>query len=314
MSTKTGHEAVLEALQEELHRDDEVFVYGGVYQSVGELKDEFGEDRIFNAPLSETATAGTAVGAALSGARPVIEITYADFMAIPADHLINTGPKGHFCYSGDTSVPMVVRAPYGGQNGAYHSQSVEGWFQNVPGLKIVMPSTQAEYKGLLKSAVRDDDPVMFLQHRDHMAESGEVPDDDYTTPIGEADVKREGSDVTIVAYGKLVDHAKTAADELAEEGIEAEIVDPRTLVPLDIDPILESVDKTGKLVIAHLAPKFGGFGGEIGSLVLEKGYDSLDAPLKRVGGPFSPIPYAENLSEEWHPNEEEILEAVHEIV
>lgn len=319
MSERTVRESINEALREEMERDERVFVYGedvgsygGLYQVTAGLQEEFGEERAFDTPLSETAIVGSGVGAALVGARPVPEVMFADFLPIVADHLVNYAAKMYFNYGDETSVPLVVRTMYGAgdQFGLHHAQSVESMFQNVPGLKIVMPSTARDYKGLLKSAIRDDDPVIFLEHKMRYDHTGEVPDDDFTVPLCRTDVKREGSDATVVAIGGMVDEALAAAENLEAAGIDCEVVDPRTIVPLDVDPILESVKKTNILVTAHEAPKFGGFGGELVAQVTEKAFFYLDAPVQRVGAPFTPVPFAENLEQAYLPDSEEIADAV----
>lgn len=322
MSEKTIRESINEALYEELDRDESVFFYGedvadygGLYQVTVGLQDEFGEDRVFDTPLSETAIGGTAVGAALTGGRPIIEIMFGDFLAIIADHLTNYAAKMHFNYGDDTSVPLVVRTTYGAgdQFGLHHSQSPISWFQNVPGIKVVAPSTPYDYKGLLKSAVRDDDPVIFLEHKQRYDKSGEVPDEDYTVPLCRSDVKREGEDVTVVAIGGMVDRALEAADQLAADGIDCEVIDPRTVVPLDKQPIIDSIQKTHQLVIVHEASTFGGIGGEIAARVAEDALFYLDAPVKRVGAPFTPVPFAENLEDAYLPDADDVIDAVREI-
>ncbi|MFC6723680.1 alpha-ketoacid dehydrogenase subunit beta [Halobium palmae] len=319
----TVREGLNQALREEMDRDERVFVfgedvaeYGGLYKVTDGLLDEFGSTRVFDTPLAETSIGGAAVGSALAGARPVAEIMFGDFLAIIADHLINYAAKMHFNYGDDTGVPMVVRATYGGgdQFGLHHSQSPETWFQNVPGLKVVMPSTPADYKGLLKSAIRDDDPVVFLENKQRYDDSGDVPAGDHTVPLCESDVKREGDDVTVVAMGGMVNDALDAAGELAESGIECEVVDPRTVMPLDVDPIVSSVEKTNKLVTVHEAPMFGGFGGEIVAQVAEESLFHLDAPIRRVGAPFTPVPFATSLEEAYLPGSDDITEAVDEVV
>jgi len=323
MTEKTVRESINEALYEELDRDESVFFYGedvgdygGLYQVTVGLQDEFGEDRVFDTPLSETAIGGSAVGAALTGSRPIIEIMFGDFLAIIADHLTNYAAKMHFNYGDDTSVPLVVRTTYGGgdQFGLHHSQSPIAWFQNVPGIKIVAPSTPRDYKGLLKSAVRDDDPVIFLEHKQRYDKAGEVPDGDYTVPLGRSDVKREGEDVTIVAVGGLVDDALEAADRLEADGIDCEVIDPRTVVPLDKEPIIESVQKTHQFVVAHEASTFGGIGGEIAAQVSEDALFYLDAPIERVGAPFTPVPFAKDLEDAYLPDTEDVIDAVESVV
>lgn len=319
MTEQTVRESINEALHEEMARDDRVFVYGedvaeygGLYRVTTGLQDEFGEERVFDTPLSETAIVGSGVGAALAGARPVPEVMFADFLAIVADHLINYAGKMYYNYGDETSVPLVVRTMYGAgdQFGLHHAQSVESWFQNVPGLKIAMPSSVRDYKGMLKASIRDDDPVIFLEHKMRYDKSGEVPDGDFTVPLCESRVAREGDDVTVVALGGMVDEARAAAETLSRDGIECEVVDPRTVVPLDIDPIVDSVKKTNALVTAHEAPTFGGFGGELVSQVTEKAFFYLDAPVQRVGAPFTPVPFAENLEQAYLPGQDDIEDAV----
>lgn len=319
MSGYTVRQALNEALHEELERDDRVLVYGedvadygGLYQVTVGLQEAFGDDRVFDTPLSETAIAGSAVGAALTGTRPVVEIMFADFLPIVADHLINYAAKMRFNYGDDTSVPLVVRAVYGaGDNfGLHHSQSPESWFTNVPGLKVVMPSTPKDYKGLLKAAIRDDDPVVFLEHKLRYDVTGPAPGDDHTVPLCRSDVKREGEDVTVVALGGMVDVALDAAETLAGDGIECEVIDPRTIVPLDATPIVASVEKTNALITVHEAPTFGGFGGEIVARIAEDALFHLDAPIQRVGAPFTPVPFSESLEQAYLPDEDDVIEAV----
>lgn len=320
-SRKTVREALNEALREELDRDERVTLYGedvagygGLYQVTADLGDEFG-DRVFDTPLAETSIGGTAVGAALSGSRPVVEIMFADFLPIVADQMINYAAKMYFNYGDETSVPLVVRTMYGGGDnfGLHHSQSPESWFANVPGIKIVMPGTARDYKGLLKAAVRDDDPVLFMEHKMRYEMEGEVPDEEYTVPLCESDVKREGSDVTLVAIGGMVDRALDAAESLADDGVDCEVVDPRTIVPLDTEPIVESVKKTNVLVTAHEAPTFAGFGGEIAARIAEDALFHLDAPVRRVGAPFTPVPFAEPLEQAYLPDQSDIEEAVRDV-
>lgn len=320
---QTVQESLNQALREELERDERVFLYGedvaeygGLYKITEGLYEQFGEERVFDTPLAETSLGGTAVGAALAGARPVVEIMYADFLPIASDHLINYAAKMYFNYGDETSVPMVVRAMYGtgDGHGLHHGQSSEAWFMNVPGLKIVMPSTPRDYKGLLKSAIRDDDPVLFLENKTRYGSSGPVPEEEFTVPLCESDVKREGKDATIVAIGGMVNEALDAAERLGERGIECDIVDPRTITPLDMDPILKSVEKTNILVLAQEAPKFGGFGSEVAAQVIDDAFFYLDAPVKRVGAPFTPIPFAKNLEETYLPTSEEVETAVVEAI
>lgn len=317
--TLTVRESINQALREEMRRDERVFLYGedvaeygGLYKISDGLLDEFGEQRVFDTPLAETSLGGTAVGSALVGARPVVEIMYADFLPIASDHLINYAAKMYFNYGDETSVPLVVRAMYGtgDGHGLHHGQSPEAWFMNIPGLKIVMPSTPRDYKGLLKAAVRDDDPVVFLENKMQYDLDGPVPEEEYTVPLCESEVKRSGSDVTVVAIGGMVNTALEAAENLSEQGVECEVVDPRTVSPLDTEPILESVEKTNVLVVAQEAPTFGGFGSEVAAQVIDDAFFYLDAPVKRVGAPFTPIPFAENLEEIYFQTADDIESAV----
>lgn len=321
MSEMTVREGIKSALREEMERDERVFLYGedvadygGLYQVTKGLQDDIGEKRVFDTPLSETMLGGTAVGAALTGTRPVVEIMFGDFLSVISDHLVNYAAKMHFNYGDGTSVPLVVRTTYGGgdQFGLHHSQSPVAWYQNVPGLKIVAPSTARDYKGLLKAAIRDDDPVLFLENKQRYEKTGDVPDEEFTVPLCRSDVKREGSDVTVVAVGGMVDRALEAASDLAAEGIDCEVVDPRTLVPLDKEPILESVKKTHALVTVHEAPTFGGYGGEIAAMAADEALFHLDAPVKRVGAPFTPVPFAENLEDTYLPDADDVKSAVRE--
>lgn len=320
---KTVREAINEALHEEMARDESVLLYGedvaeygGLYKTTEGLYEEYGEPRVFDSPLSETAIAGSAVGAALVGARPVVEIMYADFLPIVGDHLINYAAKMHFNYGDGTSVPLVVRSMYGAGDGhgLHHGQSPEAWFMSVPGLKVVMPSTPRDYKGLLKAAIRDDDPVVFLENKMRYEMAGPVPDEEYTVPLCSSEVKREGGDATVVAIGPMVPEAMEAAEALRDRGVEIEVVDPRTITPLDTEPILESVRKTNVLVVAHEAPVYGGFGSEVAAQVIDDAFFYLDAPVKRVGAPFTPIPFAENLEETYLPRAPEIEAAVVEAI
>jgi len=316
-------DAVNLALREELARDERVVLYGedvaeygGLYRVTAGLNEEFGDDRVFDTPLSETTLGGTGVGAALTGARPVVEIMFGDFLAIIADHLINYAAKMYFNYGDGTGVPLVVRTTYGGgeQFGLHHSQSPVAWFQNVPGIKIVAPGSPREYRALLKAAVRDDDPVVFLENKRLYDHEGPVPEAAETMPLCRSAVVRHGTDATVVAVGGMVPEALAAADALADRGIDAEVINPRTLVPLDVDPIVSSVRKTNALVTVHEAPTFGGYGGEIVGQVAERALFSLDAPVRRVGAPFTPVPFAENLESAYLPDADDVEAAVADVV
>jgi len=316
-------EAIAEAIKEEIARDDKVFlmgedvgVLGGAFGSTKGLYKEFGEDRVRDTPISETAIIGFALGAAMAGMRPIAEIMRVDWMTICMDEIVNQVAKMHYLSGGRPRVAMVIRAATEGGIGlgAQHSQSFESWFVHVPGLKVVMPSTPYDAKGLLKAAIRDPNPVIFLEPGVLYSTSGPVPAEDYVIPLGKADIKREGKDATIVVWGTMVLKALNAARTLAGEGIEVEVIDPRTLRPLDIETIIESVKKTGRLVVAHEAMKTCGVGAEIAALVQEKAFDYLDAPVKIVAGLNTPIPYNSTLEQACIPHKENIISAVKEIL
>lgn len=312
-------EAIREALREEMRRDDRVFLfgedvadYGGAFKVSEGLLAEFGPERVFDTPLSESAIAGAAVGAAIVGTRPVAEVMFADFATIAMDGMVNHAAKINYMYGGLASAPMVLRMAYGAgiRFGSHHSQSVEAWLANVPGLTIAMPSTPYDAKGMLKAAIRTPNPVVFLEHKALYPKKGEVPEEEYLIPLGKADVKRQGDNVTIVATGMMVDRALSAARTLEREGVSAEVVDLRSIQPLDEDTILESVKKTGRLVIVHEAPVRGGFGGEVAAVVANKAFGYIDAPIQRVGAPWAPVPFSPPLEDNYLPKESNIIEAV----
>lgn len=315
-------EAIREALRLEMRRDSSVFVlgedvgqFGGCFGVTGDLWQEFGEDRVRDTPISETAIIGAAVGAAATGMRPVPEIMFCDFLTVCMDQLVNQAAKMRYMFGGKAKMPLTVRAPVGGgiSAAAQHSQSLEAWFAHIPGLKVVMPSTAADAKGLLTAAIRDDNPVMFFEHKLLYPVKGEVPEGEYVVPLGRAEVKREGSDVTVVATSIMVQKALEAADKLAAEDISLEVVDPRSLVPLDEETILASVEKTGRVVIAQEAVTRSGFSAEIAAVIAEKALDYLDAPLKRVGSKPAPIPFAGVLEQFILPDTDDIIAAVREL-
>jgi pyruvate dehydrogenase E1 component beta subunit len=315
----TYREAIREALREEMRRDDRVFVmgedvavYGGLFKVTEGLLAEFGPERIFDTPLSESAIVGAAVGASLMGMRPVAEVMFADFTTVAMDAIVNHAAKINYMSGGETPAPLVLRMAYGAgpRWGSHHTQSVESWIANVPGLTIVMPATPYDAKGLLKAAIRTPNPVIFLEHKLLYGKKGEVPEGDYIVPIGKAEIKRPGDAVTVVASGLMVDRALDAARTLAEEGISAEVIDLRSVQPLDEDTILASVEKTGRLVIVHEAPVRGGFGGEIAAVVANKGLGFLDAPIERVGAPWTPVPFGQLLVNAYVPKEDDIIRAV----
>ena len=314
-------EAVREAIHEEMARDERVFVMGedigargGVFLATEGLMDRFGEERVIDTPLAESSIAGIGLGAALNGMRPIAEIEFADFIWPTVNQIIGEAARVHYGTNGRMCAPMVLRAPYGGgvRGGLYHSQSVEAFFAHTPGLKVVTPATPYDAKGLLKSAVRDDDPVVFLEHkRTYRLVRGEVPQAEYTLPIGRADVKRSGSDVSVVTYGLMVHHCLEAAEELAGEGVEVEVVDLRTVRPIDHDTILGSVKRTGKIVVVHEDTKAGGIGAEVAAIVSEEAFEYLDGPVVRVAGPeVPPMPYSPPLEEMFMLDAAKIAEAV----
>lgn len=317
-------EAIREALRQEMRRDPRVFlmgedigVYGGAFGVTDGLLDEFGPERVIETPISELAIAGAAVGAALAGMRPVIEIMFMDFITLAMEQIVNQAAKIHFMFGGNASVPIVIRTPAGAGTGAaaQHSQSLEAWFVHVPGLKVVMPSTPYDAKGLLISSIRDNNPVIFIEHKLLYRTKGPVPEEEYTIPLGVAEVKREGRDVTIIATSLMVLRALAAAEKLAREGIEAEVIDPRTLKPLDVDTIVNSVKKTGRALIVHEAPVTCGVGAEILARIVEsEAFYYLQAPIKRLAGRDVPIPYNRELERSVIPQEEDIVNAVRELV
>jgi len=311
-------EALNDALREEMQRDSNVFIlgedvgfYGGAFKITEGLFAEFGEKRVVDMPIAEGLIVGAAIGAAMVGLRPIAELMTVNFALLAMDQIVNHAAKIHYMFGGKARVPLVIRAPGGGgkQLAAQHSQSLESYFLHCPGLKLVMPSTPEDAKGLLKESIRDDDPVIFLEHENLYNTKGEVPSEDYTTPFGKASIKRNGRDLTIVAYSNMVLTALEAAEQLEKEGISAEIVDPRTLNPLDIHTILASVKKTNRVIIVEEDWKTGGVGAEIASQIYENALTSLDAPIIRVAGKDTPMPYAKNLERAAIPQVEDIIQA-----
>jgi len=320
----TYRDALREALREEMLQDETVFLLGedvgrywkGAFKVTKGLAEEFGDERVRDTPISESAIIGVATGAAITGMRPIAEIMFGDLSALAMDQIANQAAKLTYMFGGQTKVPLVIRMPFGaGVNvAAHHSQSLEAWFLHVPGLKIVMSSTSYDAKGLLKTAIRDDNPVMFFEHKLLYNIKEPVPEEEYTVPFGVADVKRKGEDVTIVATLYMVHKSLAAAEELSEEGISVEVVDPRTLVPLDKQAIINSVKKTGRIVIVTEDCKTGGVSAEIAAVVAEEAIDYLDAPVKRVAEPDTPIPFSPPLERFVIPDEKKIIGAVKEVV
>ena len=316
-------EAIREALQQEMRRDPRVFVigedvgvYGGAFGVTRGLVEEFGEQRVIDTPISELGIAGAITGAALTGMRPVGEIMFMDFTTLATEQLVNQAAKIRFMFGGTATVPFVLRCPAGSGTGAaaQHSQSLENWFVHVPGLKVVMPSTPYDAKGLLLAAIRDDNPVIFVEQKLLYKTRGPVPEEDYTVPLGKADIKRAGRDLTIVATGVMVARALEAAEQLAREGIEVEVADPRTLKPLDAELIIQSVSKTGRVLIVHEAARTGGYGGELAAIIAEsEAFDYLDAPIVRLAGRDMPIPYNRTLEYHTVPQVENIVEAARQL-
>ncbi|NIN64135.1 MAG: alpha-ketoacid dehydrogenase subunit beta [Anaerolineae bacterium] len=320
----TYAQAIREALRQEMTHDDSVFLigedvgrYGGAFGVSYGLVDEFGEERVRDTPISEAGIMGAATGAALVGMRPVAEIMFMDFTTIAMDQLVNQAAKIRFMFGGKAKVPLVLRTPGGSGTGAaaHHSQSLEAWFVHVPGLKVVMPSTPYDAKGLLLASIRDDNPVVFVEHKLLYKTKGPVPEEEYTIPLGVADVKRPGKDVTIVATSIMVPRALEAAEILREEDVEVEVVDPRTLKPFDDETVTKSVIKTGKVLVAHEACKTGGVGAEIAARIVEsEAFDYLDAPITRLAGLDIPVPYNRNLERHMVPQAENIAAAVKDLL
>lgn len=311
-------DGIRQALLEEMSRDDTIRVMGedvtlgGPFGATKGLVEKFGDSRIINTPISEATIVGMAVGAAITGLRPVLEIMFIDFITLGMDQLVNHAAKLHYMSGGQLEVPLTIRATggVGGGYGAHHSQSLEAWFTHVPGLKVVAPYTPSDAKGLLKASIRDNNPVLFLEHRGLYWSRGEELPVDEIIPLGQAVIRRPGKHITLLAVSKMVGVALKAAEKLAAESIEAEVIDPRTLAPLDLDTIVSSVRRTGHLVIVHEAVETGGVGAEIASQVQEAAFNELAAPVLRVGAPFAPVPASIVLEKAFVPGEEQVIEAV----
>ena len=316
-------QALNEAMSEEMRRDENVYLmgeevaeYNGAYKVSQGMLEEFGNKRVIDTPIAETGFTGIGVGSAMNGLRPIIEFMTFNFSLVAIDQIINGAAKMMQMSGGQINVPIVFRGPTGnaGQLGSQHSQNFENWFANTPGLKVIVPSNPYDAKGLLKSAIRDDDPVIFMESEQMYGDKGEVPDGEYTIPIGVADIKREGDDVTIVSFGKIIKEAFLAADKLAEDGISCEIIDLRTVRPMDYQIIFESVKKTNRLVILEEAWPFGNVATEITYQVQSNVFDFLDAPIEKINTADTPAPYSPVLLKEWLPNSNDVINAVNKVM
>ena len=323
MRTIQFREAICEAMSEEMRRDESVYLmgeevaeYNGAYKASKGMLEEFGAKRVIDTPIAELGFAGIAVGSAMNGCRPIVEYMTFNFSLVGIDQIINNAAKMRQMSAGQFPMPMVFRGPTAsaGQLGATHSQAFENWFANTPGLKVIVPSTVYDAKGLLKAAIRDNDPIIFMESEQMYGDKGEVPEEDYIIPIGVADIKREGTDVTIVSFGKIIKEAHIAADELAKENISCEIIDLRTVRPMDYECILKSVKKTNRLVVLEEAWPFASVASEITYIVQERAFDFLDAPIQRITTADTPAPYAPTLLKEWLPNAQDVIKAVKKVM
>ena len=324
MAEMAYREALKQGLREEMQRDESVFImgedvglnWGGAFKVTKGLAEEFGEERVRDTPISENAIAGAAVGAAITGMRPVAEIMFGDLITLAMDQVCNQAAKMRYMFGGQTSVPLVIRSVFGGGKNiaSHHSQSLESWFMHTPGLKIAVPAFASDVKGLIKTAIRDPDPVMFFEHKLVYDKKEEVPDGEYMIPFGEAKIRREGADVTLWGTFFMLHKALEVAEELAKEGISVEVIDPRTLVPLDKKTLIESVKKTGRLVLVTEETKTGATTAEIAAIVQEEAFDWLDAPIKRVNAPDVPVPFSPPLEQYFIPDHNRIAAAIREIV
>ncbi|MEJ2113473.1 MAG: pyruvate dehydrogenase complex E1 component subunit beta [Flavobacteriaceae bacterium] len=323
MKTIQFREAVCEAMSEEMRRDESIYLlgeevaeYNGAYKASKGMLDEFGPKRVIDTPIAELGFAGIAIGSTMTGNRPIVEYMTFNFSLVGIDQIINNAAKIRQMSGGQFKCPIVFRGPTAsaGQLGATHSQAFESWFANTPGLKVVVPSNPYDAKGLLKSAIRDDDPVIFMESEQMYGDKGEVPEGEYTIPLGVADIKREGKDVTIASFGKIIKEAYKAADELEKEGISCEIIDLRTVRPLDIEAVLNSVKKTNRLVILEEAWPFGNVSTEITYQVQSQIFDYLDAPIVKINTADTPAPYSPVLLEEWLPNSNDVIKAVKKVL
>ncbi|VAW16626.1 Pyruvate dehydrogenase E1 component beta subunit [hydrothermal vent metagenome] len=323
MKTLQFREAICEAMSEEMRNDESVYLmgeevaeYNGAYKASKGMLDEFGDKRVIDTPISELGFSGVAIGSTMTGNRPIVEFMTFNFALVGIDQIINNAAKIRQMSGGQFPCPIVFRGPTGsaGQLGATHSQAFESWFANCPGLKVVVPSNPADAKGLLKSAIRDNDPVIFMESEQMYGDKGEVPEGDYIVPLGVADIRREGKNVTIVSFGKIIKEADKAADELEKEGISCEIIDLRTIKPLDYEAILKSVKKTNRLVILEEAWPFGNVATEITYHIQSNAFDYLDAPIEKINTADTPAPYSPGLLAEWLPNHKDVVKAVKKVL
>ncbi|MDG4945906.1 pyruvate dehydrogenase complex E1 component subunit beta [Weeksellaceae bacterium KMM 9713] len=323
MTEKTFREVIAEAMSEEMRRDESIYLmgeevaeYNGAYKASKGMLDEFGPKRVIDTPISELGFSGIAIGSAMNGNRPIVEYMTFNFSLVAIDQVINNAAKMRQMSGGQWNIPIVFRGPTAsaGQLGATHSQAFESWYANCPGLKVVVPSNPYDAKGLLKSAIRDNDPVIFMESEQMYGDKMEIPDSEYLIPIGVADVKREGTDCTIVSFGKVIKEAYKAADELAKDGVNVEIIDIRTVRPLDYETILKSVRKTNRLVILEEAWPFASVSSEITYMVQQKAFDYLDAPIERISTPDVPAPYSPALLKNWYPTPNQVVEAVKKVM
>ena len=316
-------QAILEAMSEEMRRDESIFLmgeevaeYNGAYKASKGMLDEFGPKRIIDTPISELGFSGIGVGSAMNGNRPIIEFMTFNFSLVAIDQIINNAAKMRQMSGGQWNIPIVFRGPTAsaGQLGATHSQAFESWYANCPGLKVIVPSNPYDAKGLLKSAIRDDDPIIFMESEQMYGDKMEIPEEEYLIPIGKADIKRKGGDATIVSFGKIIKQVYVAADELEKEGISVEIIDLRTVRPLDYDTVIESVKKTNRLVVLEEAWPFGSVSSEIAYMIQQKVFDYLDAPIQRITTPDTPAPYSPSLFQAWYPKSEQVVSAVKKLM
>lgn len=323
MKTIQFREAIQQAMSEEMRKDESIYLmgeevaeYNGAYKASKGMLDEFGPDRVIDTPISELGFTGIAIGSAMIGNRPIVEYMTFNFALVGMDQIISNAAKMHQMSGGQFNIPIVFRGPTGsaGQLGATHSQAFESWFANCPGLKVVVPSNPYDAKGLLKSAIRDNDPVIFMESEQMYGDKGEVPEEEYLIPIGVADIKREGTDVTIVSFGKIIKEAYKAADQLEKENISCEIIDLRTVKPLDYEMILKSVKKTNRLVILEEAWPYGNVSTEITYHVQMHAFDYLDAPIVKINTADTPAPYSPGLFKEWLPNSDDVVKAVKKVL